>query len=938
MGGGGKKRKPVTVGYRYYWDIQSGLGRGPVDEIVEIRADDKTAYVGNPGELTHSQAIYINKPKLFGGEDTGGEGGIQGRMEILMGEPDQQPTQMLINLLKSDNTNHPQTRPDYGNTFIGRLADKMSSQGRGNYKEPNAGDGSVAPGQVDKGDRIPGFRGIVTTVFSGLVSCYSAYPKKHSYRVRRTHKGWHGDVVWYPEKAKILMRNDNLKISGLTAAQEENVRQIHAMNPAHILVECATNKSWGGKKSLDDLDLESYKKAADTLYAEGFGLCIRYNRQTSIKEFIRQVIDHIGATQYDNVETGKQALRLIRQDYKPEELPLYDYDNGILRVQDDDSAATDKMANQVIVKYRDPLTNREDQAIANNIASVQLHGVISKTVEYKGVPTFDLAARLAQRDLEMIASGLARLKIVFDMRGSQLRPGDVIRVHLPERDIVDVVFRVATLKTGNEGEIIATCLQDVFGLPAANYATQKGESLHSPADYTAKPIAPSRLIEMPYHVMPFILSEADMAFVKPTDCFIWSLGAQPTSLAINYEMTVNAGGGYISATRGSFTPFVRLEGEITPYQTQLKFALEGDYPALNSAYALMINEEIVKIESVDFSAGTMIVGRGCADTIPQGHKAGAIAWCYLLGAGINEIKYTAGEHLKVKLLTHTAQQTLDASKAPELTITTRQRQARPYPPGKVQIDGIYSSKIVDKNTFKLTWAYRDRDIQADKLIAHTEDNTVLGDGVSYNVDLLDGDTVVRTINTTETEFVYPDSKTTDDEQFSQVALYSIKNGLQSLHKYILTVGGALVLLHRFDYRAMWTSGDNLINKYDDNDIPGGKYIMLSGSANSKSHIYKDYVIPAGKYASFVLDYKILTYNRRRGKCKVIVQLLKNTDVVRSYESPLMGDWPTNEWHQQQVTGQLPSDVDIIRFRIVPEDGISTNALTFRDITIRVGSD
>lgn len=938
MGGGGKKRKPVTVGYRYYWDIQSGLGRGPLDEIVEIRADDKTAYVGNPGELTHSQAIYINKPKLFGGEDTGGEGGIQGRMEILMGEPDQQPTQMLINLLKSDNTNHPQTRPDYGNSFIGRLADKMSSQGRNNYKAPNAGDGSVTPGQVDKGDRIPGFRGIVTTVFSGLVSCYSAYPKKHSYRVRRTHKGWHGDVVWYPEKAKILMRNDNLKISGLTAAQEENVRQIHAMNPAHILVECATNKSWGGKKSLDDLDLESYKKAADTLYAEGFGLCIRYNRQTSIKEFIRQVIDHIGATQYDNVETGKQAIRLIRQDYKPDELPLYDYDSGILRVQDDDSAATDKMANQVIVKYRDPLTNRDDQAIANNIASVQMHGVISKTVEYKGVPTFDLAARLAQRDLEMIASGLARLKIVFDMRGSQLRPGDVIRVHLPERDIVDVIFRVATLKTGNEGEIIATCLQDVFGLPAANYATQKGESLYSPPDYTAKPIAPARLIEMPYHVMPFILSEAEMAFVKPTDCFIWSLGAQPTALSINYEMAVNAGGGYISATRGSFTPFVRLEGEITPYQTQLKFVLEGDYPALNSAYALMINEEIVKIESVDFSAGTMIVGRGCADTIPQGHKAGAIAWCYLLGAGINEIKYTAGEHLKVKLLTHTSQQTLDASKAPELTITTRQRQARPYPPGKVQINGIYGNKITDSSAFKLTWAHRDRDVQADKLIPHTDGSTSQDKAVSYKVDLMDGDTLVRSITTTGTEFVYPDAKRKAGEQFSRVALYSVKGGLTSLQRYLFEIGGVMVSLYKFNYQAKFNKGDEYLNRYDDGYFGGKGYFMLSGSADPSTEIYKDYPVTPGKYTRFVLDYKVLTYDKRRGKCKVLVQLLAGKNVVRTYDSGLLGDYPDEAWRDQQVTDNLPANVNIIRFKIVAQNGLDTNALTFRDITIRAGSD
>ena len=106
-----------------------------------------------------------------------------------------------------------------------------------------------------------------------------------------------------------------------------------------------------------------------------------------------------------------------------------------------------------------------------------MHGVISKTVEYRGIPTFDLAARLAQRDLEMTASGLMRLKIVFDMRGSQIKPGDVFKVHLPERDIQSAVFRATRLENGNEGEIVVTCMQDVFGLPAANYSTKQTESL-----------------------------------------------------------------------------------------------------------------------------------------------------------------------------------------------------------------------------------------------------------------------------------------------------------------------------------------------------------------------------------------------------------------------------------------------------------------------------
>lgn len=537
--------------------------------------------------------------------------------------------------------------------------------------------GDIIPGELDQKDQIPGFRGIVTTVYSGLISCYNAYPKKHSYRVRRSDKGWHDGAVWYLEKAKIMLRNDNLKIKGLTPEQEENVRAIHAMNPAHILVECATNKSWGGKKELSDLDLDSYKKAADTLYEEGFGLCIRYNRQTSIKEFIQQIVDHIGAAQYDNVETGKQTIKLIRRDYKPEDLPVFNYDNGILSVRDDDSGATDKQPNQVIVKYREPVSNRDDQAIANNIASVRMHGVISKTVEYKGVPTFDLAARLA-RDLELVASGLTRLKIVFDMRASELKPGDVVRVNLPDRDIVDVVFRVGKLENGNDGEIIATCIQDVFGLPAANYSTQKGESLYIPPDYTANPIQQARLIEVPYHVLPLVLSDAERAFVKPTDCFVWALGAQPTALSVGYDMLVDVGGGYTQTATGSFTPFVRLLEPVSPYQTNIKIKLEGDYAAVAGALALIVDDEIIKIDAVDFKTGTMTVGRGCADTVPQAHKADAVAWCYLLAAGTDESKYTVNERLNVKLLTRTAQQTLDESKAEVLTLTTQQRQARPF--------------------------------------------------------------------------------------------------------------------------------------------------------------------------------------------------------------------------------------------------------------------
>jgi hypothetical protein len=780
--GGKKKSGPVTVGYRYYWDVHSGLGRGPIDEMVELRVDDKTAYMTVPGEITQSRAIFIDKPTLFGGDDTGGEGGVQGRMEILMGEPDQRPSQMLVNLLKGIYNPALQTVKSRLNKRKVKEAQTAQDAFFKNEHIPTA---------TLENALIPGFRGIVSTVYSGLISCYSAYPKKHSYRIRRAHKGWRDGTVWYPERCKILLRNDSLKISGINAQQEEQARQIHAMNPAHILVQCATDKSWGGKKALTDLDLDSYKKAADALFEEGFGLCIRYNRQSSIKEFIKNVLDHIGAVQYDDIETGKLAIKLLRYDYDADTLQTFTADTGILEVQDDDSGASDANPNQVIVTYLDPVANKEGQAKADNLAAIRMHGVISKKVDYKGVPTFDLAARLAQRELEMSTSGLMRLKVIFDMRGSQIKPGDVYKLHLPERDIESVIFRVGSVKNGNEeGRFEVVVIQDVFGLPASNYSTQPSESLYVRPDYSAKPIPveDSRLFEVPYHLFPLIFSEAELAYIKPIDCYIAALAIAPTQLTTRYDLFVNAGGEYVDNADGTFTPSVVLREDLTVYSTHLAFGSDGDYSGLANAQALMIGDEIVKIESVDFKTNIINIGRGCADTVPQAHSKGTRAWCYLLGYGEDSTRYLPNESLKAKLIPHTAQETLDEAQAPVLSITTGQRWARPYPPGNVKVDGILAiGKILNKDNFTISWAHRDNIIQADNLISHTEGSTVLGEDVSYEIKLMKSGKVVRTITTRETSFTYPDSGKQAEENVDAMTLFSIKNNLTSWQGYRFTI-------------------------------------------------------------------------------------------------------------------------------------------------------
>lgn len=86
----------AVKGYRYLFGIHMGVCRGPVDEVVEIRAGDRTAWTGS---VTSNQHINIEAYDLFGGED--GEGGIQGDLCVMMGNDNQVACPGLVSMLAS---------------------------------------------------------------------------------------------------------------------------------------------------------------------------------------------------------------------------------------------------------------------------------------------------------------------------------------------------------------------------------------------------------------------------------------------------------------------------------------------------------------------------------------------------------------------------------------------------------------------------------------------------------------------------------------------------------------------------------------------------------------------------------------------------------------------------------------------------------------------
>ncbi|HGB3471684.1 TPA: hypothetical protein ACIVB1_001974, partial [Salmonella enterica subsp. diarizonae serovar 61:l,v:z35] len=762
------KKKKTTVGYKYSWDIQSGLGRGPVDEIVAITADDKYVFTGTEGEVSANKTVYINQPGLFGGSDVGGEGGVQGILEFYMGESNQVPSDRLKGLLKGV---------------------------------------------------VPGFRGVVTTFFSGMISAFSASPKPWKYRVRRVLKGWDNDHAWYPEKALIVLRNDNANVNcggsvnnsdrvlppgpggpifnppvGKPDKRNDNLRIIHAMNPAHILMECATNRDWGRGLSFDDVDTDAYKRMADTLYNEKFGLCFRYNRQDSLDTFIQQILDHIGGVQYGDLTTGKLTAKLIRDDYDPEKLPLFTYDNGILRVQDDDSSSADKMVNEVVVTWHDPVTNKDDTVRAKNLASIQSVGLISQSVDYKALPTHELAARVAQRELEAGVSGLTRLVIFMDRRGGALAPADCFRIAVPDRGIENMILRVGGLREQDDGSLKVTALQDVFGLPSQSYSSGQQGSQWIPPDNSPHPVTLQDVMEVPYYLLNTILSDQEIQQLPADTGFVGVLASPPGSQAINYELLTRAGSqGYSSAGLGDWTPLTVLQSPLAPLDTLLKVSVSEPWPVAGDS--LLIDDEIAVIQSVSSNDGSLTLGRGCADTLPAAHATGATVWFLSKEMTVDPQDYLSGEVISVKVLTRTASGALAASDAPEGHLTLSHRQARPYPPGNLCVDGKATLSVTGTGRITFSWSHRDRVLQGSSLLPTQGGNVGPEQGTQYRLRLCKGNTVIHEEMTSGTSWCYPPQSMTADqaahlprwEAMDRFTLFSLRDGMESWQGYSLPV-------------------------------------------------------------------------------------------------------------------------------------------------------
>lgn len=728
----GSKAKKITVGFKYFMGLFMGLSRGPVNEITEIRVGDRTAWTGS---VTRSQTIQINKPELFGG--TKAEGGVEGPLEIYMGESNQSISQALRNML---------------------------------------------------GGRQPQFRGVVTMFFDGLVCAMSPYPKAWKFKTRRSTAGWEGGV-WYEPKCLI-------KMTGYDAAGKEF--EIHAMNPVHIIYECQSNVAWGRGLDRSQIDDVSFRKAADQCYTEGFGLCMRWTRQDTLQAFMQLILDHVGGVLSVSKQTGKLTIRLIRDDYDSDNLPIFDMDSGLLSIEEATNASPADFVNEVIVTYHNPIMEEDQQVRCHNLAQIQNQGCLnSNTVDYKGVPTGKLAMILAQRDLRVSSTNVRRFTITCDRRAWSIEPGAVFKLRDPkQRGLTEVIVRVGTVEDGTlpDGKIKIVAVQDQFAFRLNTFNQVEPPSGYEP---DLSPAIARRIVyEVPYVDLVQQLPEADLNTVAATDAFINSQAEKPTAMSAAFDMGIKAEGesSYDIRGNGDFGSLGALQADVDYLDTQFRLgelslwedvvvgaAARISKPVLPGQTTQMeIAEEFVRIDAI--SGGIITVARGVMDTIPQRHQKGELLWVTSMDGGTDWQRYAGNEKVDIKILPWTlGGGRYPIEDAPVDHIDFNFRQIRPYPPGNVQWELAsnpgqkfywynpsaltYTAAAGETpDSYTLTWAHRDRKLQADKLIDFHDGDLGPEPGTTYLIRVYapDGSIVRTESGITGTTWVYPYATAAND--------------------------------------------------------------------------------------------------------------------------------------------------------------------------------
>ncbi|MCP3672728.1 MAG: hypothetical protein GY814_20360 [Gammaproteobacteria bacterium] len=573
---------------------------------------------------------------------------------------------------------------------------------------------------------VPAYKSMVQVIFQQFYFGMNPYIKPVAFEIER-----------YPDN-----------IAGPTASAESEING--DANPAQIIYECITNAGWGMGYTSSSIDSTSFQEASTVLYNEGFGLSLIWSESIPIEDFIQEIRKHINADLYLDRTTGKFVLKLIRDDYDPGTLPLFDQTN-IVDMEGFSRKLWGETINEITLIY----TNREGKSVpitVQDIGNIQVQGTtINQKVEFPGITNEDLALRVAQRELQSRATPLAKLRFRVNRQAWDLNVADPIRVSWPNYGITEVIFRVISISYGNlkDSHIHIDAIEDVFGLPDSSYGSPQESGWVEPRTDPQVP-ANRGVVESNYWDLVQGLGELgaiDFITATPEDGYYLCYAVKPETSHYNYQVIERPwwdGSGYpqdyVEGTEdiNEFAPFCELEFDMDVEDASvLTYVSDIDMNELPLAELVLIDDEYMQVWAIDTDNSTLNVYRGMLDTVPMPHSAGTAMYGIQSNQAVSLNSYTDMEAVDLKFITKSGGGTLPELSAELDSFTFTGRAGRPWPPGGIRVDGlsIFQSIGMTLDDLSVTWAHRDKTLQTGEFVYQDEASVGPEVGVTYTVAL-----------------------------------------------------------------------------------------------------------------------------------------------------------------------------------------------------------
>lgn len=452
--------RTYTAGHKYYLGMDLGLCHGPVDALVDILA-------GTGEDL---------KPLSFsGGENISSlTGWYLGQQEISPA-PSQNPDGSLRLFTTS--------RRNIFNQFFSASADSDEGniEGWGTFYYGSDTQGSDPYMSAKLGITYPAYRRVCHMVCDQWYVGNSPYIKNLAYVLRRcpSHLGLSG--------AQTNINGD--------------------ANPAEIIYECLQMKSWGLGFPGARFDLASFASAGATLASEGFGMSLQADNPQQADKVIETVLQHIDGVCYTDPSTGLWTLKLVRPDYVPAAVPVFD-ENDIAECEFSRGSWEDTL-NEVKVTYTDRGKWKQGMVQAQEPANFAIrNGELSPvTINFPGFSSATVAQKACNRELRTHSYPIGQGRIKVNRKAWALRMGSPFRLTWPPLGITDMCVRVTSIDYGSltDGMIEAEICEDVFRANYTAYSAPSGSSWTDPVGDPAAPAAQLAL-EAPYQMLDGVLA------------------------------------------------------------------------------------------------------------------------------------------------------------------------------------------------------------------------------------------------------------------------------------------------------------------------------------------------------------------------------------------------------------------------------------------------